>query len=68
LWLVTIYLKKEKKLYWISLIPALLMTAVCSTYVAYDPLFFNLSIGISSVIGWTMAFLAGSIFLIRTKK
>ena len=32
LWTITVYLVRNKKCYWITLIPALFMTAVCSTY------------------------------------
>ena len=32
LWTLTVYLAKEKKPYWVTLIPALFMTTVCSTY------------------------------------
>ena len=33
LWAVTVYLVREGKCYWVTLLPALFMTAVCSTYV-----------------------------------
>ena len=32
LWTVTVYLVRHKKCFWVTLIPALFMTAVCSTY------------------------------------
>ena len=32
LWTLTVYLVRQKKCYWITLIPALFMTTVCSTY------------------------------------
>ena len=32
LWTLTVYLAREKKSYWVTLIPALFMTTVCSTY------------------------------------
>ena len=32
LWTITVYLVRQKKCYWITLIPALFMTTVCSTY------------------------------------
>lgn len=37
LWAVTVYLARHGKLYIVSLIPALFMTAVCTTYVFYAP-------------------------------
>ena len=33
LWTATVYLVRQKKCFWITLIPALFMTTVCSTYV-----------------------------------
>ncbi len=37
LWAVTMYLARKKKLYMITLIPALFMTMVCTTYIIYAP-------------------------------
>ena len=37
LWTITVYLARSKKPYWITLIPALFMTAVCSTYICIAP-------------------------------
>ena len=51
LWLVTVYLYKTKKCFWISLIPAVFMTAVSSTYIAYDKLFLNLSVETAYIVG-----------------
>ena len=33
LWAITVYLAIKKKFYWITLIPALFMTMVCSTFI-----------------------------------
>ena len=33
LWTLTVYLVRQKKAYWVTLIPALFMTTVCSTFV-----------------------------------
>ena len=51
LWLVTVYLKKESKCFWISLVPAVFMTAVSSAYIAYDKLFLNLSVPVAHGVG-----------------
>ncbi len=37
LWAVTVYLARKKKLYIITLIPALFMTMVCTMYILYAP-------------------------------
>jgi carbon starvation protein CstA len=51
LWVITVYLVKEKKYYWISLIPAVFMTAVISTYIMIAPEGFRLPITTGYVIG-----------------
>ena len=33
LWTITVYLVRQKKAFWITLIPALFMTTVCTTYI-----------------------------------
>jgi len=37
LWAISVYLMREKKLFWISLIPAMFMTAVATTFLLYAP-------------------------------
>lgn len=51
LWALTVYLVKEEKNYWITFIPALFMTAVCSTYICIAPEGLALEHGISYMIG-----------------
>jgi carbon starvation protein CstA len=53
LWAITVYLCRRKKLYILSLIPAMFMTMVCSTYlfVAPRPEGFGLSYPVSLTIG-----------------
>ncbi len=43
LWTITIYLFQNKKLYWITFIPAVFMTAVTTTYLFLAPEGFSLS-------------------------
>lgn len=47
LWTITVFLVLARKLYWIALLPALLMTVVCTTYICIAPegLGMNLSMG-----------------------
>jgi carbon starvation protein CstA len=47
LWSITVYLVQEKKLYLISLIPALFMTVVCSAYILVAPEGFKLDVTIA---------------------
>lgn len=37
LWAITVYLFRQGKLYWITLLPAMFMTAVTMTYIFYAP-------------------------------
>lgn len=50
LWAVTVYLVRQKKPYWITIIPAIFMTYVCITYIVYAPEGFRLPlwIGVST--------------------
>jgi carbon starvation protein CstA len=63
LWTVTVYLAKEGKFYWITLLPALFMTSVTITYICVAPegfqlpAFFGYSIGIVSALGLAFFFL-----------
>lgn len=61
LWTITIYLAQQRKFYWITLLPALLMTAVTSTYLLFAPEGFSLSKEISYSAGAfvTLAALVG---------
>lgn len=51
LWAITVYLAVSKKPYWITLIPALFMTCVCSTYICIAPEGLGLSHMLSYYIG-----------------
>lgn len=37
LWAVTVYLARHRKFYWITMLPALFMTCVCTSYILYAP-------------------------------
>lgn len=68
LWTITIYLTQQRKFYWITLLPALLMTAVTSTYLLFAPEGFSLSKEISYSVGAfvTLAALVG--FFVYARK
>lgn len=69
LWAITIYLSQEKKCFWISLIPAMFMTAVSVTFLLYarecGVNFALASIGINLTIGWCYI-IAGTIVVLLT--
>lgn len=67
LWTITVYLAQQRKFYWITLLPALLMTAVTSTYLLFAPEGFSLSKEISYSAGAivTLASLVGFMGYLR---
>lgn len=68
LWAITVYLAREKKLFWITLIPAVFMTAVTTTYLLFAPEGFSLSKEISYSIGAFLSVAALLGFFIYLKK
>lgn len=56
LWAVTVYFVRQKRFYWITLIPAAFMTAVCATYLLIAPEGFALP--------HTAAYAGGAIFTV----
>lgn len=49
LWAITVYLLREHKNYWISLIPALFMSAVCLSYILVAPEGFALNYNVAII-------------------
>ncbi len=68
LWAITVYLYKKEKMYIISLLPALFMTAVTVSYIFIAPEGFHLSQQISIIGGLVTAFLVLGLFFYKTKK
>lgn len=58
LWTITCYLFREKKNYWIALVPALFMTVVVVTYILIAPEGFSLPYPVSLSVGLGVAILA----------
>ncbi len=65
LWASAAYLIKQAKLHWIATIPATFMTAVATTYLAYDKIGFGLSLTLSTAIGIGAAVLSLLAFLVK---
>lgn len=63
LWAVTSYLMQAKKLYYVTLIPALFMTVVCTSYICIAPEGLRLSSTLSYSIGVALSLLLFGIFL-----
>ena len=51
LWTITVYLVRQNKPYWITLIPALFMTTVCSTFLFISKQAFHLPEQVAYTIG-----------------
>lgn len=67
LWAITIYLKRENKLYLITFIPAVFMTAVVTNYILVAPEGFELSQNIGYPIGVGFAVVTAVYFWIKRK-
>ncbi len=68
LWTITVYLLRKRKAYWITLLPALFMTSVVTTYIMFAPEGFALSKPVSYGISFAVTALVFSIFLFYTRK
>lgn len=68
LWAITVYLAKKKKLFIITLIPALFMTMVCSTYIFIAPECMGLSHCISYCLGAVITIVTLISFIAFLKK
>lgn len=63
LWAITVYLAQQRKCYWITLLPALFMTVVCTTYILIAPEGFGLSFTAGLAGGLTLMALFAAIFM-----
>lgn len=68
LWTISIYLLQERKFYWITLIPAVFMTAVIVTYLLLAPEGFSLSKDIAYPVGIIAACASFLSFFVYQKK
>jgi carbon starvation protein CstA len=63
LWTITAYLMYENKLYWITLLPAIFMTMVCSTYILIAPEGFQIDNNLSYIGGAVITIFITMLFL-----
>ena len=68
LWAITVYLVREQKNYYITLLPALLMTAVCSTYICIAPEGLALSQPVAYAMGGACTSIAVVWFIVWYRK
>jgi carbon starvation protein CstA len=68
LWAVTVFLAREQKFYWVSLIPAIFMTTVCTTYILVAPEGIHLPYLLGTWIGIIFAFALAVFFLYKIRQ
>ncbi len=66
LWTAALYLRRQKKNFWIALLPALFMSAICSTYLLIAPEGFSISTHIAYPFGLIIALLLGIAFFLKS--
>ena len=67
-WALTVYLYKEKRNYWVTFIPALFMSAVCSTYIIVAPEGFSLPLYVGYIASAVVCLLFLGLFVRFTKR
>ncbi len=67
LWAVTAFLARSGKCYFVTLLPALFMTAVCTTYLCIAPEGFGMGRMVSYLVGGGAVLLSGARFLVWRK-
>jgi len=68
LWAASMYLARKRGFYWLTTVPATIMTAVCVTYIFTAPEGFALDYGLSVLIGVVSALAALAAFLYVAKR
>lgn len=68
LWALTVYLAKSRKNYFVTLLPALFMTCVCSTYIIIAPEGLAMPQSVSYISGGTITVIALIWFIIWYRK
>ncbi len=62
LWTLTAYLIFERKLFWVTLVPAIFMTMVCSTYILIAPEGFQMDHDLAYIFGAIITLVISSVF------
>lgn len=68
LWTLTVYLVRKKKNYWITLLPAMFMTAVCLSFLLISENSFGLSTTIGYISAITAFIVSGLLFALWKSK
>ena len=62
-WALTVYLYKENRCYWVTLLPAIFMTAVCSAYIIVAPEGFALPLSIGYAVAAVVCIIFSLLFI-----
>ncbi|MGQ9846409.1 MAG: carbon starvation CstA family protein [Bacteroidales bacterium] len=65
LWAITVYLVRNQKFFWLTLIPAIFMTAVVSTYLFIAPEGFHFEQNLSYILGLSITAIITAIFIFK---
>jgi len=68
LWAITVYLVRERKNYWITLLPALFMTVVCSSFIMVSKNALALDMNIGYGVGATVLLIGVVWFVLWYRK
>ena len=63
LWAFSVWLARHGRLHWITSVPAVFMTTVCTAYICYAPIGFSLSMETSTIIGIVVSLTCLALFL-----
>ena len=63
LWAFSVWLARHGRLHWITTLPALFMTTVCTAYICYAPIGFGLSMENSTLAGMVVSLACLALFL-----
>lgn len=68
LWAITVYLARKQKMYWVTLVPAMFMTAVSVCYILVAPEGFGFSTTVSTSVGITVCLALCIFFFLKKSK
>ena len=68
LWAVTVYLVRKRKFYWITLLPAIFMTAVCTAFLLTSDNAFGLPVVVGNVAAIVVVVLSAVLFAVWKKR
>lgn len=63
LWACTVYLAQRRLAYWITMLPAMFMTCVCTTYILFAPEGFGIDHTVSVAAGLIVTVLSAGLFM-----